>query len=75
MKQSSLHGIEISPYPHFLTYETLERFDLILVFGLPVNRNVANIVVRKSKMLLRPGGQVCIFDPVSIIHFLHPSGR
>lgn len=65
LKQSSLHSIEISPYPHFLTYETLEQFDLILIFGVPLNRSAAEIVIRKSKMLLRHGGQACIFDPVN----------
>lgn len=65
LKQSSLHSIEISPYPHFLTYETLEQFDLILIFGVPLNRSAAEIVIRKSKMLLRHGGQAWIFDPVN----------
>ena len=59
-----MHGIEISPYPHFLTFETMERYDIILLFGVPLNRSAAEIVIRKSKMLLRPGGQACIFDPV-----------
>ena len=71
MKQSSLHSIEISPYPHFLTYETLERFDLILIFGLPLNRSAAEIVIRKCKMLLRSGGQGCIFDAVEPLYLIY----
>ena len=42
----------------------MERYDIILLFGVPLNRSAAEIVIRKSKMLLRPGGQACIFDPV-----------
>lgn len=61
----------MSPYPHFLTYETLEMFDLIFVFGLPLNRSAAEVVIRKSKSLLRHGGQVLLFHSVRIFLIIH----
>ena len=54
----------MSPFPHFFTYETLERFDLVIVFGMPLNRDAAELVIRKSKSLLRPGGQALLLNAV-----------
>ena len=66
-KKSSVQAIEISPYPHFLTYDTMEQFDLVLVFGLPLNRDAAEIVIHKSKSLIRHGGQVLLLNCVCIL--------
>ena len=63
-KKSSVQAIEISPYPHFLTYDTMEQFDLVFVFGLPLNRDAAEVVIQKSKSLIRHGGQVLLLNCV-----------
>ena len=60
----AVYNVELSPYPHFLTYDSQEKFDLVFVFDVPLNANACETIIRKSKSFLRVGGQVCLFSAV-----------
>ena len=45
----------------------MEQFDLVLVFGLPLNRDAAEVVIHKSKSLIRHGGQVLLLNCVCTV--------
>ena len=62
--KSAVYNVELSPYPHFLTYDSQEKFDLVFVFDVPLNANACETIIRKSKSFLRVGGQVCLFSAV-----------
>lgn len=63
IRHSPIQSIEVSPYPSYITLDTTEKFDLIVLFGLPTNHDLCDYLIRKTKLLLREGGISLIMVP------------